>query len=138
MEGVRCQFSQTGSGPPPSKVGCPSLWTMAFSNTVAREHCAHCLSLDHASKECQKAKEKRTKYSEATATKLPICRDWNNGKCSSAICEFRHICIECHGDHAESFCPRQQPKPYYKPFRPTQGYQSYRSPFRRGRGGGQR
>ena len=35
----------------------------------------------------------------------PICRRWNSTGCREASCSFRHICIECHGNHREVHCP---------------------------------
>ena len=36
----------------------------------------------------------------------PICKRWNRGNCRQADCSFRHICLECHGNHREVDCPR--------------------------------
>ena len=117
----------------------PSLWTMAFSNAVASDYCSHCLSIDHKSGDCKKAGDKAEKDKKApNQPHVPICRDWNKGRCGSATCDYRHVCMECHGEHPETLCCRQRSKPYYKTDRPTRSFQAYRAPFRGARGGGRR
>ena len=40
----------------------------------------------------------------------PICKRWNRGNCRQADCSFRHICLECHGNHKEAECKSKPPK----------------------------
>lgn len=34
----------------------------------------------------------------------PIYTRWNSATCREAYCSFRHICLECHGNHKERRC----------------------------------
>ena len=45
----------------------------------------------------------------------PICVKWNRDGCRSAVCGFRHVCLDCHGLHKEIDCPsakRQKLQPF--------------------------
>ena len=46
----------------------PGLWTMAFVNVTAKQHCQWCLSLDHPTCECP---------DRVADSAVPICRLWN-------------------------------------------------------------
>ena len=88
----------------------PGLWTMAFANATANQHCQWCLSLDHPTCECP---------DRVTDSAVPICRRWNWMECSQSSCRYRHICSGCLSPHhKECRCPlgRQRgparPQPY--------------------------
>ena len=61
----------------------PGLWTMAFANATANQHCQWCLSLEHPTCECPDI---------VTDLAVPICRRWNWMECSQSSCTYRHIC----------------------------------------------
>lgn len=74
------------------------LWTTIFS-----------LSVDHLSEECHK-NLRRKKFPDedagpSTSRTLarhgvqPICKSWNYSHCVSATCAYRHVCLECRGNH---------------------------------------
>jgi hypothetical protein len=45
------------------------------------------------------------KYSKLVANgDIPICRWWNNGKCVSDSCRYRHICLQCSAKHQVKDC----------------------------------
>ncbi len=73
--------------------------------------CPHCMETDHAAQNCALApptppstgRDSRPRYSErgerrrrdpASSVKM-ACFDWNDGKCSSLYCRFRHVCATC-------------------------------------------
>ena len=110
------------------------LWALAFCNAEAREHCAICMSIDHDTRACEdydSPDEERTPKSkssgrsgksrgrEASQEKQPICIKWNRSNCTSATCEYRHVCLDCHQHHKERDCPsgrkRYSPYPREKP-----------------------
>jgi hypothetical protein len=35
---------------------------------------------------------------------VPICRRWNNGKCTSDSCRYRHLCLQCGSKHQAKDC----------------------------------
>ena len=112
---------------------------MAFSGAIAKEYCRHCLSIDHKSQDCKKAGDKTEKGKKVSGQPcVPMCKDWNNGRRRSATCEFKHLCMECHGDHPGISCYRQRARPYYRPDRPTRSFQANKSSFRGGGGPRQR
>ena len=58
----------------------------------------------------------------------PICRNFNHGRCANRTCRYRHICLDCNGNHPRVACgslsslgcptpsdsgPRQD---YYRPY----------------------
>lgn len=116
----------------------PGLWTMAFANATANQHCQWCLSLDHPTCECP---------DRVTDSAVPICRRWNWMECSQSSCRYRHICSGCLSPHhKECRCPlgrqrgpaRPQPYPSFRqrsPPRPARkDYPPDRAPFRSYRG----
>ena len=116
----------------------PGLWTMAFANATANQHCQWCLSLEHSTSECP---------DRVTDPSVPICRRWNWMECSQSSCRYRHICSGCLSPHHKEYrCPlgrqrgpaRPQPYPSFRqrsPPRPVRKeYPPDRAPFRSYRG----
>ena len=109
-----------------------SLWSLAFCNAVAREHCALCMSVDHSTKECEdydSPEEERLTRSSSSARakrwgKTLICKNWNNLSCTSASCDYQHICLGCHQNHKLKNCPQSERRrfsPYSKERTPREG-----------------
>ena len=46
----------------------------------------------------------------------PICLKYNFHGCTSSSCTYRHICLECHGNHRNS---RYSSSNRYRPYSPT-------------------
>ena len=89
-----------------------SLWTLAFAHAQPANHCATCLGLDHTSEECpdkvespaKRRKLSPTRSGERGESTKQICKRFNFGSCSSPFCSFRHVCLECHGQHRKPNC----------------------------------
>ncbi len=45
------------------------------------------------------------------ADDAPICERFNNGRCRSSECKFKHACKRCGGNHPAKKCPDNKPKP---------------------------
>jgi hypothetical protein len=105
------------------------LWTLAFCNAQPRDHCSICLSLDHATTACDEyeapdesragnqtpARPQKQRASGNPRGKQPICINWNRSSCTSATCDYQHICLECHQRHREKDCPTARRfSPYHK------------------------
>ena len=110
-------FRKQVAGQPNRKWGDVDLsaWAMAFARATPREHCAICFSLDHTTKNCDEFEEPSVgsikKQEPAASSKQgipPICLKWNWNKCQSAECTYRHVCIECHGEHKAKLCSHLQ------------------------------
>ena len=94
----------------------PSIWTQQFNLAVARPACEDCGSREH--KQCSmprvaagtsRAKKWERRPRPYSARKpVEICKRWNWGKCDQESCRFRHVCLECEGDHRSSTCGRRQ------------------------------
>ena len=116
-----------------------SLFTTVFSNAQARSHCTTCLSLDHSTDDCMQ-KRKGSKQEEAGGDKpktqgeasKPICKAWNQGRCISPYCSYRHVCLDCHEVHKITTCPlakRYRPYPNVRA-REANKSQPVKAPFR--------
>ena len=102
----------------PAKSGGTSTWVLAFCNAVPRDHCNLCLSMDHATKECEdyeppedKARKQQRVRPRPLPTQReapPICINWNRASCSSPSCSYQHICLECHLQHRLKDCPNRR------------------------------
>ena len=118
MADLRYHFLPAGSAPHTAQMGevNSSLWTTVFCNATSQDHCLLCLSLNHTQANCPD----KPQSSEATsppksqqkqaadhqvASPRPICIHYNSKGCNSASCTYRHICLECHGNHRQSTCP---------------------------------
>ena len=103
-----------------------SLWTTVFCNASPQDHCATCLCLDHTQSDCPTLQGSKVSDKDNTPTSAkaettppsPICMRFNSQGCTSATCSFRHVCLECHGNHRRTRCPltyRQRPYPNRAP-----------------------
>ena len=103
-----------------------SLWTTVFCNASPQDHCATCLCLDHTQSDCPTLQGSKVSDKDNTPTSAqaettppsPICMRFNSQECTSATCSFRHVCLECHGNHRRTRCPltyRQRPYPNRAP-----------------------
>lgn len=99
-----------------------SLWTTVFCNASPQDHCATCLSLDHTQTDCPEhlrskrsgspPRPRRPNPPQSPSTS-PICTRFNTQGCTSSTCSFRHVCLECHGNHRRSNCHlKYRPRPY--------------------------
>jgi hypothetical protein len=111
------------------------LWSLAFCNATAREHCSMCMSVDHSTKECEDydspGEDQPSKASSTARTqrwgKPHICKNWNNSNCTSASCEYQHICLECHQRHKLKHCPTSKRYAPYSKERPQK--EGKKTPF---------
>lgn len=93
-----------------------SLWTMAFGGAEWQQHCVTCSSLDHATADCPQGQEEKddgevtgSKGKSKAPSDVPICNRYNGySGCTSTTCRYRHVCLDCHGPHRRSACPRPQ------------------------------
>ena len=133
-----------------------SLLALAFSSAEVRPHCALCFSLEHSTEECVDYEEPKKASTmgrkpwpmSAQPTRgessRPICVRWNKVGCTSSVCSFRHVCLECHQPHKSSVCqhaaryapyPRESRRDYHPPSSPRdRPSRDSRGAFR-GRGG---
>lgn len=90
-----------------------SLWAMAFGGAEWQTHCQTCSSLDHVKQDCPRQPEDSAYDLRRTARTedRPICTRYNFSFCTSPTCGYRHICLDCHGNHRKSACPRARPFP---------------------------
>ena len=106
------------------------LYNEAFTGrakTIPR--CPHCLGEDHAAGNCPhnpnplvvglvsdprqwapatvplQLSQFSMAYQPGGATRVEVCRSFNENKCRFARCRFQHICFECHGHHPATACP---------------------------------
>lgn len=121
------------------------LWALAFCNAEAQDHCTICLSIDHTTKSCvdyeapeeekgpkspKGGRTSKPRSGSSSRGRNPICINWNRTSCTSATCEYQHICLDCHQHHRERDCPtggrRFAPYPREKPRR-SEGKQPFPS-----------
>ena len=49
--------------------------------------------------------------SRANPGPRPICRNWNQGRCTYPSCRYRHVCLSCQAaEHTTCNCPTRQGK----------------------------
>ena len=116
----------------------PELWTLYFGRAVARQRCATCgdpghgqcdgggtptstaagasLTQQSGGPQSSMARGKRGSRGEARsqpyARPPPICKRWNRPwGCRLPDCSFRHVCLECHGNHREPDCTQSKHRP---------------------------
>ena len=94
-----------------------SLYTTSFlahQNQRGRT-CQYCLETDHVSQSCALAppekergwsqREPERRRCDPTNTVKMACFDWNDGRCSSPYCRFKHICASCGAsEHTDLKC----------------------------------
>ena len=116
----------------------PEIWTLHFGRARAKQHCSTCGEMGHAKCECaandtptqsspkgasqqQMRPSKKWAWSETRTQPYsrvpPICKRWNRapGGCRLPECSFRHVCLECHGNHRESDCQQAKRRPTKPP-----------------------
>ncbi len=92
----------------------PSMWTQHFGRAIAKPMCKECGQSGHQT--CQPPRKEQvaeqaksyTRYKPYTSPKrAPVCERWNRGdRCSTAYCNFQHICSYCSRDHTAQDCPQ--------------------------------
>ena len=104
----------------------PRLYSEAFTGrarSIAR--CNYCLQDDHTAAQCPRNPNPPVFGwfpnpipwpTRLIGSGLPnpdhvqdaqICRRFNEGRCQSSRCRYRHLCTWCRGDHPLISCPRQ-------------------------------
>jgi hypothetical protein len=64
-----------------------SLWSQHFNRAIVRKFTPS-----------QRGKDRANPY------QVPICMKFNKEGCRSPSCSYRHVCLSCHGQHAEHSC----------------------------------
>ena len=64
-----------------------SLWSQHFNRAIVRKFTPS-----------QRGKDRANPY------RVPICMKFNKEGCRSPSCSYRHVCLSCHGQHAEHSC----------------------------------
>ena len=99
-----------------------SLWSQHFNRATLRTSNSGALAIGPYQAEAGpsggKAKPSggtRPKERWVPYGRSPICMKWNREGCRSALCSYRHVCLNCHGLHREADCSAKQPPK--QPFR---------------------
>jgi len=91
-----------------------SLYSMCFTGkaqTLGR--CNFCLSKDHNLRPCPLRTEESSielpsqehrEFSQLPSEAWPQCRRFNEGRCKSTDCSYRHVCMNCGGRHPAIQC----------------------------------
>ncbi len=125
---IRCSGSRLLTTPEWS--GRSSMYATSFlANQNQRGRtCQHCMETDHASLSCalappstgrnlvdsrprqaQRGQSDRRRRDPASCVKM-ACFDWNDGRCSSPYCRFKHVCATCGvATHTDQKCTGAKP-----------------------------
>ena len=77
--------------------------------------CPYCKATTHFPENCPRSPFRDSKPSSAPPeyrkSLPPICGEFNQGRCTRANCNYRHICLSCQGNHPRNSCRRNQNRP---------------------------
>ena len=100
--------------------------------------CTLCMVADHTSEECALSPlqpksmksgpssgergDRQGAYPSSTASARDprarqradqTCYAWNEGRCHFPMCQYRHVCLQCRGEHPAMSCTGAPPNPLY-------------------------
>ena len=93
----------------------PDLWLecLALGNKEQQcWPCPYCKATTHFPENCPWSPFRDSKSTPTPAEPRrplpPICGKFNQGRCTRATCNYRHICLSCQGNHPRISCYKNQ------------------------------
>ena len=106
-----------------------ALYNEAFSGRAKLTvRCKQCLSEHHSVDACPDIPRGWTLPNENHSMQPEVCRRYNQDRCHSLNCRFRHTCSSCSGGHPASRCTRKTADQRGHPYARSNGRQQVDGP----------